>query len=46
MPAEPVEAKRMIGYVPDSHDVFDRLKGIEYLNFIAGGADRKIFEHV
>ena len=34
MLAEPVEAKKMIGYVPDSHDVFDRLKGIEYLNFI------------
>jgi ABC-2 type transport system ATP-binding protein len=31
---DPVAAKRMIGYVPDSHDVFDRLKGIEYLNFI------------
>ncbi|MCL2004143.1 MAG: ABC transporter ATP-binding protein [Oscillospiraceae bacterium] len=34
MLAEPVRAKKMIGYVPDSHDVFDRLKGIEYLNFI------------
>ena len=34
MLAEPVKAKRLIGYVPDSHDVFDRLKGIEYLNFI------------
>ncbi|MCL1807441.1 MAG: ABC transporter ATP-binding protein [Oscillospiraceae bacterium] len=34
MTAAPVEAKRLIGYVPDSHDVFDRLKGIEYLNFI------------
>jgi len=34
MTAAPVEAKKMIGYVPDSHDVFDRLKGIEYLNFI------------
>jgi ABC-2 type transport system ATP-binding protein len=34
MLTEPVEAKKMIGYVPDSHDVWDRLKGIEYLNFI------------
>jgi ABC-2 type transport system ATP-binding protein len=34
MLAEPVEAKRMVGYVPDSHDIFERLKGIEYLNFI------------
>jgi ABC-2 type transport system ATP-binding protein len=34
MAAAAVEAKKLIGYVPDSHDVFDRLKGIEYLNFI------------
>ncbi|MDR1692867.1 MAG: ABC transporter ATP-binding protein [Oscillospiraceae bacterium] len=34
MLGEPVKAKRQIGYVPDNHDVFDRLKGIEYLNFI------------
>ena len=31
----PVAAKRKIGYVPDSHDVYDRLSGLEYLNFIA-----------
>lgn len=30
----PLEAKRAIGYVPDSHDIYDRLTGIEYLNFI------------
>lgn len=34
MLSEPVRAKALLGYVPDSHDVFDRLKGIEYLNFI------------
>lgn len=34
MLADPVRAKGMIGYVPDSHDTFDRLTGIEYLNFI------------
>ncbi|AAK78249.1 ABC transporter ATP-binding protein [Clostridium acetobutylicum] len=31
----PIEAKRKIGYVPDSPDMFLRLKGIEYLNFMA-----------
>ena len=31
----PVEAKRQIGFVPDSPDMFLKLKGIEYLNFIA-----------
>ena len=32
----PLEAKRQFGYVPDSPDIFLRLKGIEYLNLIAG----------
>jgi ABC-2 type transport system ATP-binding protein len=32
---EPLEAKKQFGYVPDSPDVFLRLKGIEYLNFMA-----------
>ena len=31
----PLEAKRVFGYVPDSPDVFLRLKGIEYLDFLA-----------
>ena len=30
-----IEAKRRLGYVPDSPDMFLNLKGIEYLNFIA-----------
>lgn len=30
-----IDAKMNIGFVPDSHDVYERLKGIEYLNFIA-----------
>ena len=34
MAQSPVEAKRKIGYVPDSQEMFERLKGIEYLNFI------------
>ncbi|WP_082234758.1 ABC transporter ATP-binding protein [Halobacillus massiliensis] len=33
--ATPLQAKQIIGYVPDRSDVFLRLKGIEYLNFIA-----------
>jgi len=31
----PLDAKRNIGYVPDNPDVYDRLTGIEYLNFMA-----------
>lgn len=30
-----IEAKKQIGYVPDSPDMFLRLKGIEYLNFMS-----------
>ncbi len=32
---EPIEAKKKFGFVPDTPDIFLRLKGIEYLNFIA-----------
>lgn len=32
--SRPVEAKRCFGYAPDSHQVYDRLTGLEYLNFI------------
>ncbi|MBU5255057.1 ABC transporter ATP-binding protein [Tissierella praeacuta] len=32
---EPLVAKSMISYVPDNPEIYDRLKGIEYLNFIA-----------
>lgn len=31
---EPMEAKKEFGIVPDSADIFLRLKGIEYLNFM------------
>ena len=31
----PLQAKKSFGYVPDSPDMFLRLKGIEYLNFLA-----------
>lgn len=32
---QPLEAKKQFGFVPDSPDMFLRLKGIEYLNFMA-----------
>jgi len=32
---KPVEVKRQFGFVPDNPDMFLRLKGIEYLNFMA-----------
>lgn len=32
---EPLEAKKRFGYVPDNPDMFLKLKGIEYLNFMA-----------
>ncbi|CAM4274568.1 ABC transporter [Bacillus manliponensis] len=32
---DPLAAKKLFGYVPDSPDMFLRLKGIEYLNFMA-----------
>lgn len=31
---DPIGAKRSIGYVPDNHEVYERLSGLEYLNFI------------
>lgn len=32
---KPLEAKKQFGFVPDSPDIFLKLKGIEYLNFIS-----------
>lgn len=32
---EPLKAKASIGFVPDNPDLYDRLTGLEYLNFIA-----------
>jgi ABC-2 type transport system ATP-binding protein len=32
---DPINAKRQFGFVPDSPDLFLRLKGLEYLNFVA-----------
>jgi ABC-2 type transport system ATP-binding protein len=30
-----IAAQRLIGYVPDGNDLYDRLTGMEYLNFMA-----------
>lgn len=35
MRQHPLEAKRLIGFVPDSHALYDRLTGMQYLNFMA-----------
>jgi ABC-2 type transport system ATP-binding protein len=41
---DPVRAKEQFGYVPDNPDMFLRLTGIEYLNFMADvyGVDTKV----
>lgn len=35
MAKEAMEAKRLIGFVPDSHEMYDRLTGLQYLRFLA-----------
>ena len=35
MTNNPVDCKKLIGYVPDNPDVYERLTGNEYLNFMA-----------
>lgn len=35
MAADRLTAQRLIGYVPDGNDLYDRLTGMEYLNFMA-----------
>lgn len=34
MAADPIAAKRTFGYVPDTFDMYERLTGVEYLNFL------------
>ncbi len=34
--AEPVEAKRLIGYIPDSPFLYEKLTGREFMRFVAG----------
>lgn len=31
----PIECKRLIAYIPDNPDLYEHLKGIQYLNFIS-----------
>ena len=31
---DPINAKLSLGYVPDNHAIYEKLKGIEYLNFM------------
>lgn len=43
----PIEAKRSIGYVSDSHVVYDQLTGVEYVDFMAsiyGVADKESYK--
>lgn len=30
-----IRAQQCIGYVPDNHDIYDKLSGLEYINFMA-----------
>jgi ABC-2 type transport system ATP-binding protein len=44
---DPIAAKRMFGFVPDSFEMFERLTGMEYLKFLAdlyrvGEKERKV----
>lgn len=32
---EPIECKKILAYIPDNPEIYDQLKAIEYLNFIA-----------
>ena len=46
---DPIQAKRMFGYVPDTFDMYERLTGMEYLRFMGDiyGVDaRKRKEHI
>ena len=45
----PIEAKKQFGFVPDTPDAFEKLTGLEYLNFIAdvyGVPSKERFEKV
>lgn len=40
----PIQAKKSIGYVPDSYIIYDKLTGNEYLNFISDVYDVPSFD--
>ena len=42
----PIEAKKKIGFVPDNPDIFLKLKGIEYLNFITDIYEISLIEKI
>ncbi len=49
MARQPIEAKRMIGFVPDSFDMYERLTGLDYLRFLGdlyGVSVAKRKEHI
>ncbi len=48
MQRDPIAAKRLIGFVPDAGEMYDRLTGMQYLNFMAdvygvGKGERKAY---
>ena len=42
----PLAAKSLVGFVPDNHETYETLKGIEYLNFIGAmyGVNSKVLK--
>ncbi|HSJ14221.1 MAG TPA: ABC transporter ATP-binding protein [Longimicrobiales bacterium] len=51
MLADPVAAKRVIGYIPDRPSLYEKLTGMEFLRFVSGlwgqegdGADRRALQ--
>ena len=51
--ARPVEAKRLLGYIPDQPFLYEKLSGREFMRFVAGlygldgsGLDARIEEHL
>lgn len=45
---QPLQAKKLIAYLPDNPDLYEHLKGIEFLNFIADtfGIDKQTREEL
>jgi ABC-2 type transport system ATP-binding protein len=45
--ADPIAAKRILGFIPDRPFIYEKLTGIEFLRFVAGlyGQDGKDVEH-
>ena len=43
---QPIEAKMNLGYVPDNRATFEKMTGVEYLNFIADLHDTSLEDRV